>query len=76
MVQVSAVVSLPGSYSLAVYDAAGRLVSSVFRGRLESGTHYWTWDRTSPSGGRIPAGTFFVRLKGPGTCFTRRLVLL
>jgi hypothetical protein len=76
MVQVSATVTLPGSYSLAVYDAAGRLVSNVFRGRLESGPQFWTWDRTSPSGRRIPAGTFFVRLKGPGACLTRRLVLL
>jgi len=76
MVQISAAVTLPGSYSLAVYDAAGRLVSSVFRGRLETGPQFWTWDRVSPSGGRIPAGTFFVRLEGPGTCLTRRLVLL
>lgn len=75
-VQVSAAVTQPGSYSLTVYDATGRLVSSVFRGRLEPGPQFWTWDRTSPSGRRIPAGTFFVRLKGLGTCFTRRLVLL
>ena len=76
MVQVSATVTVPGSYSLAVYDAAGRLVSTVFRGWLRPGAQLWTWNRTSLSGGRIPAGTFFLRLKGPGTCFTRRLVLL
>jgi hypothetical protein len=76
MVQVSATVTVPGSYSLAVYDAAGRLVSSVFRGWLRPGAQLWTWNRTSLSGGRIPAGTFFLRLKGPGTGFTRRLVLL
>jgi hypothetical protein len=75
-VRVSAAVSRPGSYSLTVYDGAGRLVSSVFRGRLEPGPQFWTWDRTSPSGRRIPAGTFFVRLQGPGTCITRRLILL
>ncbi len=75
-VQVSASVTRPGSYSLAVYDAAGRLVANVFRGRLEPGPQFWTWDRTSPSGRRIPAGTFFVRLKGPGAWFTRRLILL
>ena len=75
-VRVSASVTEPGSYSLAVYDAAGRLVSRVFRGWLESGPQFWMWDRTSPSGRRIPAGTFFVRLQGPGTCVTRRLILL
>jgi hypothetical protein len=75
-VQISAEVSLPGTYSLTVYDAAGRLISSVFRGRLGPGPQFWIWGRMSPTGGRIPAGTFFVRLKGPGTCVTRRLVLL
>ena len=76
MMQVSATVTLPGSYSLAVYDAAGRLVSNVFRGWLDPGPQSWTWDRTSPTGKQIPAGTFFVRLQGPGICITRRLVLL
>jgi hypothetical protein len=76
VVRLSATVTLPGDYSLIVYDAAGRLVSNVFRGRLESGPQFWTWNRRSPSGRRIPAGTFFVRLTGPGFCSTRRLVLL
>lgn len=75
-VLVNVAVTRPGSYSLAVYDAAGRLVSSVFQGRLEPGPQFWTWDRTSPSGRRISAGTFFLRLRGPGACFTRRLILL
>jgi hypothetical protein len=75
-VRVSVTVTQPGSYSLAVYEAAGRRVSSVFQGRLEPGPQFWTWDRTLPSGRRIPAGTFFVRLQGPGTCITRRLILL
>ncbi|MBN2464007.1 hypothetical protein JXD38_00070 [candidate division WOR-3 bacterium] len=76
MVQFGATVTRAGSYSLTVYDASGRLVSSVFQGRLECGPWFWTWDRKSQSGRRIPAGTFFVRLRGPGTCSTRRLVLL
>lgn len=75
-VQFSAILTRPGNYSLAVYDAAGRLVSSVFRGRLDCGPQFWTWDRTSRSGGRVPAGMFFVRLIGPGTHLTGRFVLL
>jgi hypothetical protein len=69
-------VTEPGSYSLAVYDAAGRLVTLLFQGRLEPGPQFWTWNRRSASGGRIPAGTFFIRLKGPGAYINRRLVLL
>jgi hypothetical protein len=72
----SATVTGPGNHSLAVYDAAGRLVTLLFQGWLQPGPQFWTWDRKSRSGRRIPAGTFFVRLKGPGSCFTRRLVLL
>lgn len=75
-VRFSAAVTEPGRYSLAVYDAAGRLVANLFEGWLDPGPQFWVWNRTSPSGRRIPAGTFFLRLKGPGSCFTHRLVLL
>jgi len=75
-VRLSATVTEPGSYSLTVYDAAGRLVANLFQGWLGPGPQFWTWDRRSPNGWRIPAGTFFVRLKGPGASFSRRLVLL
>ena len=76
MVELNATVTRPGNYSLAIYDASGRLVASVFRGPLDCGRHSWPWDRKQPSGGRVPAGTFFVRLSGPGTRLTRRLILL
>jgi len=75
-VLVTAVVTRPGVYSLALYDATGRLVSSGLQRHFEAGLLSWAWDRTSFAGGRIPAGTFFLRLAGPGTCITRRLVLL
>jgi hypothetical protein len=75
-VQLNTTVTESGSYSIAVYDAAGRLVASVFRGRLEPGPQFWTWDRTSHAGGRVPAGTYFLRVVGPGTRSTRRLILL
>ena len=75
-VRFRATVTEPGSYSLAVYDAAGRLVTLLFQGWLEPGPQSWIWDRRSASGGRIPAGTFFIRLKGPGAHINRRLVLL
>jgi len=75
-VRLSATVAEPGSYSLTVHDAAGRLVAHLFEGRLDPGPQFWTWDRKSSSGRRIPAGTFFLRLKGPVTCFIRRLILL
>ncbi|MCX6841161.1 MAG: T9SS type A sorting domain-containing protein [candidate division WOR-3 bacterium] len=74
-VRLSANVTMPGSYSVAVYDAAGRLVVNLFRGRLEPGPQFWTWDRRSLAR-RVPAGTYFVRLVGPGLSTGRRVVLL
>lgn len=75
-VRVSANVTNPGTYSLAVYDATGRLVIDLFRGRLEPGPQFWTWDRNSSARTHVPAGTYFVRLAGPGRSAGRRLVLL
>jgi len=75
-VRISANVTKPGNYSLAVYDAAGRRVVSLFQGRLEPGQRFWTWDRNSQGRTREPAGTYFVRLVGPGLSTVRRLVLL
>jgi hypothetical protein len=75
-VRISANVTNSGSYTLAVYDAAGRLVVDLFRGRLEPGPQSWTWGRKSSDRARVPAGTYFVRLVGPGRSAGRRLVLL
>ena len=74
-VQLGATVTEAGRYSLVVYDAAGRLAASLFDGWLEPGPQFWTWDRKSQTGTTIPAGTYFVRIKGPGSSFSRRLVL-
>ena len=75
-VRVSANLASPGGYSLAVYDAAGRLVNNLFHGRLEPGPQFWTWDRRSSTRARVPAGTYFIRLVGPGRSTGRRLILL
>jgi hypothetical protein len=75
-VRVSAKVAQSGSYKLSVYDAAGRLVANLFRGILEPGPQFWIWDRKSTTGASVPAGTFFVRLQGPGVFSCRRLTLL
>ena len=75
-VRISANAPRSGSYKLAVYDAAGRVVAELFRGRLEAGPQSWTWDRLSSAGARVPAGTYFVRFVGPGQVVSCRLVLL
>jgi hypothetical protein len=75
-VHLSVNVTRPGNYTLAVYDASGRLVIDLFRGRLEPGPQFWTWNRSLADRARVPAGTYFARLVGPGLSTGHRLVLL
>ena len=74
-VRFSATLTEPGSYSLCVYEASGRLVTDLFRGWQTAGQQSWTWNRKSSDGRRMPTGTYFLRLNGPRTVISRRLVL-
>ncbi len=48
--------------SVAVFDVAGRLVHQAPLGRLDAGSHSWTWDGSDDSGAAAPAGMYFTRL--------------
>ncbi len=66
--------SLPGESDVALcaYDAAGRYVATLFRGRQSPGLHALTWDAGSDSPTALPAGTYFCRLDaGRCTAFAR-----
>jgi len=47
--------------SLCVYDAAGRLVRTVIKGKCEPGYYTQVWDSRDDLGRRVPAGVYFVR---------------
>jgi uncharacterized delta-60 repeat protein len=64
-----------GEVSLAVYDAAGRLVRRLTQGFEQPGAHVATWDRTNASNRRVPAGIYFVRLRAGSGAATRALVV-
>jgi hypothetical protein len=61
--------SLPGEsqVALCVYNAAGKYIAAVFRGRQSRGLHAATWDAGSASLAALPAGTYFLRLDA-GRC--------
>jgi DNA-binding beta-propeller fold protein YncE len=50
-----------GPVSVAVYDAAGRLVRSLISQVLTTGRHELAWDGRVSDGREAPAGVFFVR---------------
>jgi hypothetical protein len=51
---------------LDVLDVAGRRVRELLRSELDPGVHDAAWDGRDRSGGRAPAGVYFVRLAVPG----------
>lgn len=66
-----------GIASVAVYDAAGRLVRSLVpAGAQAAGTHEVRWNGADGSGRRLSAGVYFVRLTWEGTATTTRVVRL
>ena len=59
---------------LTVYDATGRIVKRIARGRLSAGPHDYTWDGYTQDGQLARAGVCFVQLDTPNRKFDGRLV--
>lgn len=75
--QFRAVFRLPaaGRVVVSVHDVAGRRVAVLREGNLAAGDHEVAWD--GRAGGRAAAaGTYLLRVAGPGGIATSRLVLL
>jgi hypothetical protein len=66
-----------GTASLAVYDASGRLVRTLFEGKVEAGKQSATWDGRDNAGQTLPSGTYFYSLTVNGqTLDTGKAVML
>ncbi len=61
---------------LTLFDASGRRVRTLARGRYLPGAHEATWDGTGADGRRAAAGVYFFRLKAGKERLTRKLVLI
>jgi len=66
-------VSTATALQIDIYDAMGRRVQSLARGRFEPGRHAFEWDGTTASGRRADPGVYFVRASGGGATATTRL---
>ncbi len=51
--------------SLAVFDAAGRKVTTLIEGQIALGVHDVSWDGRDAEGRRCNPGVYFVRLESP-----------
>ncbi len=59
-----------------VYNASGRLVSTLFEGRLHGGSERLIWDGTDNKGQRVSSGVYFVRLESEGESRSSKVVLI
>lgn len=76
-VDVSFTTARAGNVDLAIFDAQGRRVRSLFRGWHEAGPGAAFWEGKRDDGSQAANGVYFVRLRAPGETrlYTRRLVL-
>ncbi len=66
-----------GAVELAIFDVAGRQVTTLLEGRREAGNHSATWNGTDDAGHSVSSGIYFARLKTEaGTVDTSKLTLL
>jgi hypothetical protein len=62
--------------SLRVYDAQGRLVSTVFDGPISAGAHTFEWNGRDVQGREVPSGVYFLKFDGGTKSLSRKVVLL
>jgi hypothetical protein len=65
----------PLDVNIAVYDLAGRLVTTLVNGRQTVGWHSVTWNRTDGAGSRVASGVYFYKLNSGTYSTTRKLVV-
>jgi hypothetical protein len=61
--------------TLAIYDAAGRLVRTLADGDRPAGEHATTWDLRDGAGRGVGAGLYFARLEAGGRTLVRRIAV-
>jgi len=65
-----------GSVDIAVFDVAGRRITTLYSGHHDPGTHRVTWDGRDSRGRSVASGIYFVRLDAREFSASRKMVLL
>ena len=61
---------------LGIYDASGRLVTTLVDGALDAGPHEVTWSGRDRAGNPVASGIYFYRLSSGSRTLTRKMILL
>ena len=62
--------------SLRIYDAAGRLVTTLIDENRPAGRYDTVWNGTDGAGGKVASGVYFYMLKAGSFEETRKMILL
>ncbi len=60
----------------AIYTVSGRLVTTLFDGELEGGSHELVWDGTDDAGNKVASGVYMTRALAGAEVATGKLVLI
>lgn len=61
---------------VAVFDVAGRRVSTIAAGTRDGGEHELSWNGTDDAGRPVGAGVYFYRLEAGNQTLTRKLLIM
>jgi hypothetical protein len=73
---ISYQVASQGNISLRVYDAAGRLISTLADGSREPGYYTVNWHGLDDQGRKVPAGVYFIKFSAENYQHVQKTVLL
>jgi flagellar hook assembly protein FlgD len=62
--------------TLRIYDAAGRLVTTLLDNEFVVGERIVRWDGRRDGGGRVATGVYFYRLEAGGQTLSRKLAVI
>ena len=65
-----------GDAELSIYDASGRKVTTLFKGKVQPGEYNRVWDATDDSGNKLPSGIYLTKLEIEGKSITKKIVLI
>jgi flagellar hook assembly protein FlgD len=59
-----------------VYDAVGRLVSTLVDGRVDAGRHTVEWNATNGQGDQVSPGIYFISMEAGSYRATKKVVMV
>lgn len=62
--------------TISIYDVKGRLVKTLFEGRLPAGPHAFSWKGRDHSGKTVASGVYFLQIRAKGFHHVRKLTFV